>query len=333
MNSTLKLQFVIVITGIFLLIAKFLAFYFTGLNTILTDAMESIVNVVAGFLSLYSLYLSSLPKDLNHPYGHGKVEFISAGIEGTLIALAGVIMIVQSIYALLFQENAPSHVDIGCIVIAVTGMINFILGTISLKKGRKENSLALIASGKHLISDAYSTLGILIGIIFILIAQYYQANYLAHLLDNGIALVFAILIITTGYKILRASVAGIMDEIDHQLVDKIVLLLEKNKKEDWIDVHNLRVIKYGPSLHIDCHLTLPFYYDIEKSHGEVASLEQLFTNELDPGMEVFVHVDPCIEPCCKLCSLPCSQRKEPFQERKNWTKELIIQNRKHGLNQ
>ena len=138
MNSTLKLQFVIVITGIFLLIAKFLAFYFTGLNTILTDAMESIVNVVAGFLSLYSLYLSSLPKDLNHPYGHGKVEFISAGIEGTLIALAGVIMIVQSIYALLFQENAPSHVDIGCIVIAVTGMINFILGTISLKKeGRK----------------------------------------------------------------------------------------------------------------------------------------------------------------------------------------------------
>ena len=210
--------------SVLLLAAKFIAYYLTNSVAILTDALESIVNVAAGFIGLYSLYVAAMPRDKNHPYGHGKAEFLSAAIEGTLITSAGAIIIYKSIRSFIAPPELQK-LDYGIYLVAATAIINFAIGFITNKKGRKNNSLALIASGRHLQSDSYSTFGIIAGLILI---------YFTGLtwIDPVVAIIFGSLIIYTGYKILRRSIAGIMDEADIELLKRIVDLLNKNKTEN-----------------------------------------------------------------------------------------------------
>ncbi len=306
----------------------------THSSTVLTDALESIINVAAGVLGLYSLILSAQPKDENHPYGHGKVEFISAGVEGTLITLAGVLIVAQAIWTLIVGGEPIGNVGIGLYIAAFAGAVNYLLGYLTEKQGHKSGSLAMIAGGKHLKSDAYSTVGMVIGLLAIFLLQsVWQMDRAAQILDNVVAIIFGGFIGWTGYGILRESVAGIMDEVDIDLVKNIVKHLNENRAENRIDVHNLRIIKYGPSLHIDCHITVPWFFTTREAHEEVDSLEQLLRLNLDPSVEVFVHVDPCIPTSCFLCERNnCSERSTDFKGRVEWTAEMIMKNRKHGLN-
>ncbi|MDQ6609196.1 MAG: cation diffusion facilitator family transporter, partial [Bacteroidota bacterium] len=154
--SNLRLQRTIAISSAFLLIGKFWAYYITASVSVLTDALESIVNVVAGFIGLYSLHVAAKPKDMDHPYGHGKAEFISAAVEGTLVLSAGVLIIYTAIVNLI-HPVAIQRLDIGIYLVAGTAVINWMLGYFSLQQGRKNNSMALLASGKHLQTDTYST--------------------------------------------------------------------------------------------------------------------------------------------------------------------------------
>ena len=232
-----------------LLIAKTSAYFLTGSVAILTDATESIVNVVAGFFGLYSLYLSAKPKDDDHPYGHGKIEFVSAAIEGSMISLAGIIIIYEAVRNLI-HPHALSQLGVGMWLIGGTAFINFITGGIAIKIGTKNNSLALTASGKHLQSDTYSSLGILVGLSLV----YFTT---IQWIDSAVALLFSIIIVYTGAKIVRSSIAGIMDETDHELLAKLVGVLNKNRRENWVDLHNVRIIKYGSVLHLDAHLLCP----------------------------------------------------------------------------
>ena len=301
-NKNFNLQLFTVCIGAILLAGKFFAWWITHSSTVLTDALESIINVVAGALGLYSLYLSAHPKDENHPYGHGKVEFISAGVEGTLISLAGLIIIVQAISSLIFGGSKIEQVDIGIYVAAFAGCVNYFLGYITEKQGHKTGSLAMIAGGKHLKSDAYSTIGMVLGLVIIFLLQaVWKLDMAARITDNLVAVIFGFLIAWTGYGILRKSVAGIMDEVDYELVKNILKHLNENRTENRIDVHNLRIIKYGPSLHIDCHITVPWYFSTRDAHEEVDSLERLLKDCIDSSVEVFVHVDPCIPFSCLLC--------------------------------
>ena len=231
-----------------------LAWYITNSVAVLTDGLESIVNIITGFIGLYSLYLSALPKDNNHPYGHGKAEFISAGIEGTLISVTGLIIIYEAINNLR-HPHVLGKLDYGIGLIALTSIINFAVGFVAVRKGKKNHSLALIASGKHLESDTYSTIGIVVGLILIYFTKLVW-------LDSIIALVYALIIIVTGYKIMRSSIAGIMDEADKKLLDEVVEYLNNSRTKNWIDLHNLRIIKYGAILHLDCHLTVPWYFTV-----------------------------------------------------------------------
>ena len=147
-NNNFTFQRWVAIIGIVLFIAKLIAWHLTNSDAVFSDAMESIVNIIAGFMGLYSLYLAAKPKDREHPYGHGKVEFVTSGIEGALIIFAGVIIIVQSVDSLL-HGNIPKKLDWGIVIVAVTAAINYLLGYISYQKGIKENSLVLQSSGKH----------------------------------------------------------------------------------------------------------------------------------------------------------------------------------------
>lgn len=322
--ENLRLQKIVTGIAIVLFFVKMIAWYITNSVAILTDALESTVNVVAGLIGVYSLYLSGKPKDENHPYGHGKVEFISAAIEGTLISVAGFLIVYQAVVNLL-QPHTIRKLDYGIILVAVTALINYIAGSICLRTGTKNNSLPLIASGRHLKTDTWSTVGIIAGLI---------ALYFTKLiwLDSGVAIVFACIIIYTGYKIIRTSVAGIMDEADIVLLNKLVDLLNANRRENWIDLHNLRIIKYGATLHMDCHLTVPWYLNVQQAHEEIEALAGLVKNEFGETVELFVHSDGCLEFSCKICNKHnCLVRQHNFEHKVLWTIENISKDSKHRL--
>ena len=322
-NENFKFQRIITIVGIILFLVKLYAWYQTNSVAILTDALESTINVIAGLIGLYSLYLSSLPKDHNHPYGHGKVEFISASIEGALITIAGVVIIYEAIGELQ-NPKTIEKLDLGLILVSLTAVINYVLGFYAIKKGKKNNSLALIASGKHLQTDTYSTIGIIIGLV---ILYFTKISWI----DSFTALIFAGFIIYTGYKIVRESISGIMDETDELLLKEVVDYLSEERRENWIDLHNLRIIKYGSTLHFDCHMTVPWYFNIEEGHKEVDALEDAVKNHFGDRIELFVHLDACKEYSCNICSkTDCPVRKHPFQEKIKWTMQNVSLNKKHN---
>lgn len=324
-KENIRLQRLIIVIAIVLFSLKLAAWYLTGSLAILTDALESVVNIASGFLGLYSLYLSAKPKDADHPYGHGKVEFISAAVEGTLISVAGLIIIYKSV-ASFFYPHQINKLDYGIMILVATGVVNYFAGVVCVATGRKNNSLLLIASGQHLKTDTYSTIGIFIGLLLVYFTKQVW-------LDSTVACIFALIIIFTGYKIVRTSIAGIMDEADLKLLHSLVDLLNKNRKENWIDLHNLRFIKYGSTLHCDCHLTVPWYLNVQEAHAEMETLTKLIRNEFGETVELFVHTDACEEFSCRICSKQnCMVRKHEFEKKINWTIKNISKNSRHGIN-
>lgn len=325
-QQNLKVQKWVAAISVLLLIIKFIAYFSTHSVAILTDALESIVNVTAGFIGLYSLYVAAIPKDSNHPYGHGKAEFLSAAIEGTLIGVAGLIIMYKAVLNLINPVEIQK-LDFGILLVAATAIVNYVVGYFCLRTGRKNNSLALIASGKHLQSDTWSTAGIIVGLILLFFTGFKW-------IDSAVAILFGVIIIVTGYNILRRSIAGIMDEADAELLSRMVEILNTNRWENLVDLHNLRVIKYGSVLHLDCHLTLPWYLNLHEAHNEIEELAKLIKKEFGESLELFVHTDGCLPFSCKICGKEnCKERKNSFVRQIQWTLENISQDKKHELNQ
>lgn len=311
------------VLSLIILVMKFYSYHLTHSKAILTDALESIVNVVASGFAIYSIYLSAQPKDHNHPYGHGKIEFFSAGIEGVLIMLAGIFIIYQATYALFFPEPL-AYLPTGMALIALTGGINGWLGYKLVKKGKAYHSLTLEADGKHILTDAVSSMMLLIGIGIIYFTDYF-------FLDSIFSIFFSLYIIFNGYLLVRKSVAGLMDESNPKAMKATVKILNKYRKDNWIDVHNMRVQQYGGDRHIDLHLTLPYYYDLRAVHDEVHDVEQALEKNLPGHVEVFVHADPCLpNQCCHYCSVKdCLVRKFPQTKRITWNESNMARNQKH----
>lgn len=323
-KQNLRLQQVITLVGIILFITKLVAWYLTGSVAILTDALESTVNVVAGLIGVYSLYVSAKPRDKDHPYGHGKAEFISAAVEGTLITVAGFVIIYEAINNLI-HPHVIQKLDYGIILVAATAVVNYIAGSICVRAGKKNNSLALIASGKHLQTDTYSTIGIIVGLIIIYFTRIAWV-------DSAVAILFAFIIMFTGYKIVRTSIAGIMDEANEELIKKMVALLNNNRRVNWIDLHNLRIIQYGSTLHVDCHLTVPWYLNVHEAHREIDELSALVRTAFGESLELFVHSDGCLNFSCPICTKQdCPVRQHAFTKQVEWTMENISSNEKHQL--
>ncbi len=323
-KQNLQVQKWVAAISVLLLAIKITAYYFTHSVSILTDALESIVNVAAGFIGLYSLYVAAKPRDQDHPYGHGKAEFLSAAIEGTMIGTAGAIILYKAIQHLI-NPVALQRIDFGIVLIAVTAVVNFAVGYYCLQTGKKNNSAALIASGKHLQTDTWSTIGIIAGLALLYFTGYTW-------IDSVVACIFGAYIIFTGYKIVRSSVAGIMDEADVKLLGRMVEILNANRRENWVDLHNLRVIKYGSVLHVDCHLTVPWYLNVNEAHNEIDALAALIRKNFGESLELFVHTDGCLYSQCAICSKQdCPVRQHDFAKRIDWTWENVSQNKKHQL--
>ncbi len=308
--------------SIILLLLKLLAYYLTNSTAILTDALESIVNVVASGFALYSIYLSGLPPDENHPYGHGKIEFLSSGFEGALILSAGLFILVQAAYS-FFEPKALENLGWGLALIAFTTVVNALTGFALVENGKKTDSAALTADGQHLLTDSLSSLIVLIGVAVVWLTRIVW-------LDSVLSLGLAGLIMFNGVKMVRQSVARLMDETDAPTLDRVVDTLNGHKSRNWIDVHNLRVQKYGADLHVDCHLTLPYYWELNRVHDEVHQFEETIKAGFRSEVEIFVHTDPCLSDCCHYCRVEnCPVRAEAFQQDILWTSPLLITNQKH----
>ena len=323
-QQNLNVQKWVAVFSVLLMSVKFIAYYSTHSVSILTDALESIVNVAAGFIGLYSLYVAAIPRDHNHPYGHGKAEFLSAAIEGTLIGSAGTIILYKAIQNLVYPAELHK-IDYGIWLVAATAAVNFIVGYFCLRTGKRNNSLALIASGKHLQSDTWSTLAIIAGLILLYFTGYKW-------IDSVVAILAGVFIVFTGYQIVRRSIAGIMDETDVKLLTGMVQVLNSNRRENWVDLHNLRVIKYGSLLHLDCHLTVHWYLNVHEAHQEIDALARLIRKEFGESLELFVHSDGCLPFSCQICDKAiCPERKNSFVKKIEWTLENISRNKKHEL--
>ncbi len=304
------------------MLAKFSAYLITNSNAILTDAAESIVNVMASSFAFYSIYLTTLPKDENHPYGHGKVEFFSAFVEGVLIALAGLIIIFKSSYNLIFPVSITQLVD-GALIIAATGLINLMVGYYLINTGKKHYSMTLEADGKHLLVDAITSGGLVVGIILIYSTKIYW-------LDSVISILLGFYIVYNGYRLTRKSVGALMDESNTELLQGIVSILQENRRNSWIDVHNLRAQQYGADIHIDCHFTFPYYYNLAEVHQQISDIDQMINEKKGRQTELFIHADPCLPACCHYCNVEnCPVRQDDFREEIYWTIENATKNKKH----
>lgn len=315
---------IILIVGILLFFLKIWLYWITQSNSILSDALESTVNVFAGAFALYSLILANKPSDKKHPYGHGKIEFLSASIEGALILAAGLIIIVKSIYN-FYNPTPIESLELGILFTTLSGGINMAMGLLLINRGKKVRSLLMRASGKHLLSDAYTSAGLIIGLIII--------HFTGQLwLDGVVAIIFGGIIIFSGYQILSESIDGIMDGADFETLDKLVQHLQTVRKEDWIDIHKMRMIKYGTFLHFDCHVTVPRFYTIEEGHDVIDRIEQEIGSTFNNQAEVFIHVDACVPTSCKHCRMEnCAVRSTPRTEDYFWKLDTVLENKKYGL--
>jgi cation diffusion facilitator family transporter len=309
-KENIRIQKIVAVVGVTLFAIKFFAWYITHSLAIYTDMLESIVNIVSAFIGLYSLHFSAQPRDPKHPYGHGKVEFISAAGEGAFVIAAGIAII----YQVITSFNTPhslSQLNFGIALIALTGAINYGLGYYSIATGKKNNSLALIASGKHLQTDTWTTIGILIGLSLVSLTK------LAWL-DGVTAFIFAALIIWSGIGILKEAFAGILDASDPELITEVVAYLNQHRRPNWLDMHNLRIIKYGRILHFDAHMTVPGHLTVREAHDELDHIEVLMRQKYGSNVEMFIHLDP-------------SDEKINYESylKDEWTVEKVLKNAKH----
>lgn len=306
----------ILLTGL-----KFFAFYLTSSNAILSDALESIINVIASGFAFYSVYLSSQPKDRNHPYGHGKVEFFSAGFEGALIIIASIFIVVEAVKRIM--DPAPiDNLAQGSVFIIFTIFVNTAIGYKLLTEGRRANSLALVADGKHLMSDSISSVVLILSVGLIMLTGYVW-------IDSVASLLFGLFLAYSGSQLVSRSVAGLMDASDELLLDKVIQVLNENKKDEWIDVHNLRAQQYGSDLHIDCHLTLPYYWELQKVHETIHDFENILKGSQPGETEIFVHADPCVYQCCYFCRIDnCPVRQHAFVQDIEWDAAKLTKNEK-----
>ncbi|MFA6260861.1 MAG: cation diffusion facilitator family transporter [Bacteroidia bacterium] len=323
-QSNIRMIRWVLFIGSVVMVVKFIAYFITHSTAILTDALESIINVVAGAFAWYSLHLASKPKDRLHPYGHGKIEFISAGFEGGLVLIAAIGILIKSVDNLLHPQ-VLHQLETGIGLSVISGIINFMLGRTLIRAGKKSNSITLVADGRHLMTDTVSSAGLVIGLLVITLTGMVW-------LDNVIAIVFGLLILITGYKLIRKSLAGLMDEADEETLTEMVAILTKYRSDKWIDIHNLRVLRYGAFLHIDCHITLPWYEDLQSSHQELKKVEDIINKAFNQRVEIFIHPDPCLPASCSLCALEhCRERKFPFKQQVAWELNNLLSDSKHHL--
>jgi len=312
----------IAVSGL-LMAVKFVAYFLTGSAAILSDAFESIINVVASGFALYSIYQSGRPPDATHPYGHGKIEYFSVGFEGALIILAAVAILYKAVPE-FFQVKVLAKLDVGIVLMLATSAVNLAVGLFLIRTGQRTRSVPLEADGKHLITDVYTSIGVVVGLILVRLTGWHGWDPIA-------ACAVAGNILFTGWRLLKTSLGRLMDEADPELLARIVEILNQHRSPDWIDIHHLRTRHYGDKVHVDFHLVVPRSFGLQEAHIEAKNIENMILNSLPEVAEVIVHVDPCEDPLCKRCQQYRCEDRSATKEKVAiaWRVEEVVVKRVH----
>ena len=275
-------------TGVLMLIAKWVAYIITGSTVIFSDAAESVVHIVAVWFAWYALRVGSRPPDEDHPYGHDKVSFMSAGVEGGLICIAAVIIIVTAVNKLITGVTIQ-RIDIGVFITFGAAAVNLALGLYLISTGKQNKSLVVEANGRHVMTDVWTSAGAVAGL--------YAADLFDMLwLDPVIAMLFATNIIWEGGKLVAVSVRGLMDRTDPELLQLTTEVIEPYCSEHACTYHRLRLRSSGNVIHVDFHLQVPDDMRMHDAHNLASNLEDLIRKRLDHQCEVFTHLESMTQP-------------------------------------
>ena len=318
-KANFKIMLAAVILGVLIMGLKFYGYWITGSSAILSDALESIINVVASAFGLGSVIVSARPADENHPYGHGKIEFFSAGFEGSLILVAAVGIFIQGLKQIMNPIDLPNLGE-GLFFLVTAGVGNLVLGLALLRVGKRTRSIVLEADGKHLLTDVYTSLVVLFGLGLVYWTGWFR-------LDGIIACAAGINIVFWGTGLVRKAFGGLMHATDPELLDEISDLLTYNKKETWIDIHRLRAWRSGKRVIADFHLVAPTSLSFQEAHKEVKQLEAIFAQHFDGMSDVLIHLDPCAKAQCPFCEHdPCEHRQGTLLHRQIWDRQTLTRN-------
>ena len=291
--------------GTVIMAVKFAAAFLTGSTALLADAGESIVNVVAGALLTYSLLVSRRPPDDDHPYGHGKAESLSAMVEGSLILVASSVIVAQAIRQLVAGPEL-SRLGIGIAISAAAGLANLGLGAYLWRVARSEASEALRADAIHVLTDTLTTAAgiVALGLVWVTGLTW---------IDPVAGLLVAANIVFAGWTLIRRALGGLLDEADFELLAAISERIDRERRDEWCEVHQLRAWSSGPVRHLDLHLVLPRYFTLEQAHTSGDTLESVLMSLLGDRGDVVMHVDPCRPQHCAGCAVAaCAVRSTEY---------------------
>ena len=306
--------------GAILLAAKFYAFHLTRSSAVFSDALESIINVVASAFALARIIVAAKPPDRSHPYGHGKVEYFSAGFEGALIIIAAIGIFKTGWDHILRPQQLPNLTD-GLYILLGAGLVNLILGLVLVRVGEKTHSLALTADGKHVLTDVVTSAGVVLGLFLVHLTGLYW-------LDGAIACMVGLSILYTGIMLVKKSSAGLMDTAEPALLEKISSHLEDHRKDNWVGIHELRAFRSGNFVNVSLHLILPRNFTLAEAHTEAEEVEAVIKGYFEGRANVLVHPDPCADPDCPVCRrYACELRKNKQSDPTPWNAETLITQR------
>lgn len=266
------------------LIIKSSGFYLTDSTTALSDALESVIHILAVIFVYYGFLLSAKPADEKHLYGHERVEFISVGIEGAVILLAGITIIYKAVTNYLFGYDLQ-QIEAGIALMGAAGLVNFLLGRYLVKVGREENNMMVVSNGKHTLTDVWTSAGVVATLLIIKFTGWM-------VLDSLVSIALAFYIMYEAFKLLRYSVDGLMDSKNQQ-VDAIVRnILNDDLPGSMMDVHNLRHRTTGSTTWIEFHALFEKNIDLETAHDDATRLERKLIDALPGDVIVTIHLEP-----------------------------------------
>lgn len=321
-NLAFRAAVISLLAGITICVLKFAGYFVTSSSAILSDALESIINVIAASFATYSIHLSSREADEDHLYGHGKIEYFSAGMEGALIVIAGGAILYEAIHQLIVGVEIRS-LDTGIILIAIASLANGSLGYFLIMTGRQHHSHALVADGQHVMADFYTSVALIGGLFAVHITG-------LKWLDPVLAIGMAVWIAFNGLKLLRVSFDNLMDRVDQDLLIKVVAAMDSVKLAEMIHPHRLRLRELGERLIVDFHVIMPWYLTVEEVHEIEVEFARRLEAKMKRSIDLMMHTDPCIPENCELCHLnQCKYRKINRRTEVEWSEHELIKDIRH----
>ena len=262
---------------------KLSAWWVTGSVALLSDGLESTVNVVAAFIAYFVIRYAQKPADDDHQFGHHKAEYISAVVEGVLIVVAA-LLIVKEAWGGLFEPRLPDAPVLGLAINAFAGGLNAVWATILIRVGRKHASPALTADGHHIMSDVVTSIGVLIGLVLAILTGY-------AILDPLLAILVAINILIQGSKVILHSLGGLMDKAVEPEEDEAIKKAIAENSAGLLNVHDLKTRRAGAAAFIDFHVVVPASMSVGAAHEICDRLEDAIRGVI-PGATLAIHVEP-----------------------------------------